>query len=150
MIRTILIGAGLICVSVPLAGQAPDEGPEHVVRAFHVALSRGDSSAALALLAPDVVIYESGGVEASRDEYRSHHLAADIQFSAATTREVVTQRSGTDGDLAWVLSQSRTSGTFGDRRIDSRGTETMLLKRTADGWKIVHIHWSSRPVRSDG
>lgn len=58
MIRAILIGAGLVCVSVPLAGQAANEGPEHVVRAFHVALSRGDSSAALALLAPDVVIYD--------------------------------------------------------------------------------------------
>ena len=26
--------------------------------------------------------------------------------------------------------------------IDS--TETMVLRKAADGWKIVHIHWSSR------
>jgi len=25
-------------------------------------------------------------------------------------------------------------------------TETMILRKNADGWRIVHIHWSSRPA----
>ena len=49
---------------------------------FHAALSAGDSTGALALLADDAVILESGGVE-TRDEYRSHHLPADIAFAQA-------------------------------------------------------------------
>ena len=58
------------------------------------ALASGDSVTALELLAEDVVIYESGGVEASREEYRSYHLPADMAFASSTEREVTVERSG--------------------------------------------------------
>ncbi len=116
---------------------------------YHAALAGGDSTTALELLTPDVVIFEGGGVEASRDEYRSHHLPADIAFAGAVTREVTLQRSGVAGDVAWVLSESRTTGSFRGRAIDSHGTETMILRRTDAGWRIMHIHWSSRRAPSD-
>ena len=58
--------------------------------AFHAALAAGDSAAALALLAPDAVVLESGEVE-TRAEYAAHHLAADIEFSRAVpSQRVVT------------------------------------------------------------
>jgi ketosteroid isomerase-like protein len=38
-----------------------------VAHRFHEALTRGDSSAAMALLSPDVVIMEGGGVERYAD-----------------------------------------------------------------------------------
>ncbi len=120
--------------------------PENVVRAFHEALASGDSVTALELLAEDVLIYESGGVEASREEYRSHHLPADIAFASSTERELTVERSGKSGDVAWVLSRSTTTGTFREQEINSIGTETILLGLTADGWRIQHIHWSSRRV----
>lgn len=126
--------------------QMPDT-PREVVRAFHAALAAGDSSRALAMLAPGVVIYESGGVEASRDEYRSHHLGADMTFASATTREVTHQAMREAGQVAWVISQTATTGTFRDRDINSLGTETMILERTAERWHITHIHWSSRRQR---
>ncbi len=50
-----------------------------VVSAFHQAMEDGDSVAALELLDPEVVIFESGSVEVSRDEYQSHHLRAPVQ-----------------------------------------------------------------------
>ena len=33
------------------------------------------------------------------------------------------------------------------REIHNRGHETFLFRRTADGWKVVHTHSSTRPVR---
>lgn len=142
---------GLTLLSVAMAAGFPTDAlaqdeptPEETVRRFHEALAVGDSLKALSLLAEDVVIYESGGVEASRDEYRSHHLLADIEFASSTEREAILDRSGQSGGLAWVLSRSRSTGTFRDSEIDSMGTETMLLVHTADGWRIRHIHWSSR------
>ncbi len=121
-----------------------------VVRAFHQAMEDGDSVGVLRLLDPEVLIFESGGVEASRDEYRSHHLPADIAFSRATEREVVDTWSEIEGDLAVVMARTRTTGTFREREINLRGVETMVLVRRDDGWKIVHIHWSSRRVRPQG
>jgi hypothetical protein len=46
-----------------------------LVERYHRALAAADSVTALGLLAEDATIAESGGIE-SRQEYRSHHLAA--------------------------------------------------------------------------
>lgn len=127
-----------------VSAQAHVGTPVDTVHAFHEALASGDKQAVLGYLDAEVLIFESGGAELSRDEYASHHLGADMEFSAATTRTVVDQRHEEVGQAAWVLSRSETSGTFRSREIDARGVETMLLRQTDDGWRIVHIHWSSR------
>ena len=117
-----------------------------VVHCYHAALSAGDSAAALALLAEDAVILESGGVE-SRAEYRSHHLPGDIAFAQAVKSERGPIRVVVRNDVAWAVSTSRTSGQYRDRAINSAGAELMVLSRTAAGWRISAIHWSSRNVR---
>ena len=141
-----------LAAALPAGTLGQESRPEEVARSFHEALASGDSARALDLLTADVVIYESGGVEASREEYRSHHLPADMAFAGSTEREVTLERSEQSGDLAWVLSRSTTTGTFREQEIHSVGTETMLLVLAPDGWRIQHIHWSSRraPKSEDG
>ncbi len=113
------------------------------VDAFHKALADGDSKQALALLADDVLIYESGGAETSKAEYASHHLDADMAFLKGVKQSVSARSAQTSGDVAWVTSQGETTGTYKDKTIDSASTETMILRRSGGQWKIVHIHWSS-------
>lgn len=113
------------------------------VEAFHAALSRGDTDAALALLSEDVLIFESGGVERSRAQYAAHHLQADAEFSKAVTRTLESRTSGGSGTLAWVTSTEKVAGTFRNSAINSRSIETMLLTKSDAGWRISHIHWSS-------
>ena len=117
-----------------------------VVHAYHRALSTGDSSAALALLAADAVILESGGVE-TRDEYRAHHLPGDIQFAQAVPGQRADVRVTIRGDVAWAWSTSITQGEYRGRTINSAGAELMVLTRTPQGWRITAIHWSSRTRR---
>ena len=116
------------------------------VNAYDRALSSGDSSAVLELLLDDAVILESGGLE-TRDEYRSHHLPADIQFAKAVpaSRSHISVRIA--GDVAWAWSTSHREGTFRGRAMNSTGAELMVLRRTASGWRIAAIHWSSRERR---
>lgn len=126
-----------------MGASADDDEPADVVEAFHRALEEGDRATVLRLLAADAVILESGGYEASRDEYASHHLGADMEFSAATERTVDKRWVGRRGEVAWVLTSTRIRGRFRDRDIDVRGVETMLLEHTDGQWRIAHIHWSS-------
>ncbi len=119
-------------------------GAVAAIDAFHAALKVGDTAAALALLAPDVMIFEEGGAERSRDEYASHHLGSDAAFAAASEATVARRSGWADGDIAWITSEGRTTGQFNGRAVDRLTTETMVLKRHADGWRIHHIHWSSR------
>jgi ketosteroid isomerase-like protein len=118
-----------------------------VADAFHAALGSGDADAVLALLAEDVMVLEEGGAERSREEYAGHHLPADMAFAAATTAEVTRRAAWVEGDIAWVLTEGRTRGTFNGRPVDRLTAETMILHRGADGWRIRHIHWSSRAPR---
>jgi ketosteroid isomerase-like protein len=114
-----------------------------VVGAFHGALARGDSPGALALLASDVMILESGYAE-MLDDYRAHHLPADIEFARATSTTRTVSRVVVLGDAAWLTAASVTRGNFRGREINSRGVELVVLGRQAGAWKIRAVHWSSQ------
>ena len=114
-----------------------------VVDAFHAALRRGDTRTALGLLANDALIFESGGVERGKAEYASHHLAADAAFSQAVPSTITRRAGGSVGDLSWIATEGRTTGTYKGKPVDRRTVETMVLRRTKAGWRIAHIHWSS-------
>lgn len=118
--------------------------PLLTVAAFHQAMQQGDSKAALAQLAEDVLIYESGHVERSRREYGEHHLPADIAFSQATTRKVLKTDSNTNGTLAVVTQETETTGRYKDKDVHMIGVETTMLVQVGNDWQIQHVHWSSR------
>ena len=122
---------------------SPTQAAENIVDAFRKALTDADSKQAMALLSDDVLIYESGGAEASKAEYASHHLDADIAFLKGVKQSVAARSAQASGDMALVTTQGATVGTYKDKAIDSASTETMALRLTEGKWKIVHIHWSS-------
>ena len=126
------------------ASLAPSAKPASaVVDAFHAALRRGDTRGALGFLGERALIYEAGGAERSKAEYAAEHLAADAAFSKAVPSTVARRSGAARGNLAWVATEGRTTGTFSGKPIDSVTTETMILERTGPNWRIVHIHWSS-------
>lgn len=113
------------------------------VDAFHAALRRGDTKAALALLADDALVFEEGRAERSKAEYAAHHVGADAEFSKAVPGERTHGRGDAAGDIAWIATEGRTKGTFRGRAVNRVTDETMVLRRIRGTWKIVHIHWSS-------
>ena len=147
--------AALLLLAAPAAARpGPSSAPAEAVApaaaaaaatvdAFHAALKRGDTGAALALLAEDALVFEEGRAERSRSEYAAQHLAADAAFSKSVPGRVTGRRGGAGGDLAWIATEGRTKGTYRGTAVDRATAETMMLRRTGGGWKIVHIHWSS-------
>ena len=131
--------------SVPPAARAAAA----VVDVFHAALARGDTKAALALLADDALIFESGGVERGKAEYAAHHLAADAAFSQAVPANRNRRTASAIGSIAWVASEGRTTGNYKGKPVDRITSETMVLRRVGTDWKIVHIHWSSAAPKKE-
>lgn len=126
--------------------QADSAAVVTVADRFHRALSDGDTATALSLLANDALILESGDVE-TREEYRSHHLPADIEFARAVPSTRGALRVTIRADVAWAISTSRTKGAYRGRAIDSQGAELMVVTREERGWRIRAVHWSSHAVR---
>ena len=118
-----------------------------VVERFNTALSSEDLATVGSLLAADVLILESGGAERSREEYLGHHAVSDAAFLKGAHRQLLRQRARTAGEFAWVGTESELHAQKDGKPLTVQSTETMVLKQTADGWRIVHIHWSSRTQR---
>lgn len=156
MSRVLFVAAASLLLSVPASASEPTRtaqsvavSPEageaaRVVDAFHAALESGDTDAALALLAEDVMVFEEGGAERTRDEYAAHHLGADASYAAASVSTMTRRLGATSGDTAWILTEGSTTGQAGNSATARLTVETMVLARASDGWRIKHIHWSSR------
>jgi len=134
----------LAAVLAPASAATPTE----TMDAFQRALAEGKREQVLALLSPQVQIFESGYVERSRDEYAAHHLDADSDFSRATRNTILRHSERRDGNTAVVLRETETTGRYKNADVHLFGTETAVLERDGDGWRIVHLHWSSRKPKS--
>jgi ketosteroid isomerase-like protein len=133
--------------SIATGNSTAFEAAANIIDAFHAALAKGDRNAALALLGEDLQIYEQGWVERSKGEYAAHHLASDIEFSAAVSSAQTARSGAVVGDMAYVITERRMTGKFNDKNIDSISLETVVLRRIGGGWHIAHIHWSSRDAK---
>ena len=129
--------------NVPVEAQ----GAATVVDQFGTALQAGDLKAVELLLDPEVLILESGGAERSRQEYLSHHAVGDAKFLKEAHVQLLRRTAGRSGDLVWVGSESEIHFQKEGKPITLLSTETMVLKNVSRSWRIVHIHWSSRPQK---
>jgi ketosteroid isomerase-like protein len=143
MSKRFLLAAWMLATG---SGALAAETPVATAATLHAAMSAGDASRVEALLDPEVLILEGGGAERSRKEYAAHHLGADLALMKAANYKLEHQTSDTVGDLAWVASEALLTGNRDGKPINLRMTETLVMKRGAEGWKITHIHWSSRSL----
>ncbi len=147
----VLAALAAAAVATPVRGAAQQHVPlseletsvRTVVDSFKEALQAGDSLAVLELLHPDVRVYEGGHAE-TRDQYRSGHLRSDIAFLGAVDTETTWESVVAGSDVAVYMSEYTVQGEYRGREIDAHGTETIVLVPTEEGWRIRHIHWSSR------
>ena len=134
-------GAATAAVDVAAGAQAAVA----VVDTFGKALAAADFEQVEAMLDPAVIILESGGAERSRSEYLVHHAKSDAAFLAGSHSALSQRTARIDGDTVWVASESEVHASKDGKPMTVLSTETMVLKKSSGGWKIVHIHWSSRP-----
>ncbi len=118
-----------------------------VVDQFSKAMIDGDVENAGKYLADDVLVLETGGAERSRTEYLGGHAISDSAFLKGSHSEIKHRVARSDGNLAWVGTESELHATPNGQSMAFRNTETMVLRRDAGQWKIVHIHWSSKSMR---
>ena len=117
-----------------------------VVDAFSNAIKAAKLDEAAKLLDPQVLILESGSSERSRDEYLREHAIEDVAFMQTAHQQLRYRQAQAEGAVAWVCTESVIRTTQDKKNRVLLSTETMVLRKTGHDWKIVHIHWSSRPA----
>lgn len=111
---------------------------------LYTGLKLGDTELVRTILDPAVLIFESGGVESSLEEYASHHMGVDMTFMANMSREIISRKVMEQDEICVIATRTRLFGTYHDKEIDITSDETLVLERKEQGWRVTHIHWSSR------
>ena len=139
------VGAG-----APQTADADTAGVEAWLKGYDAAFNAKDLERLAAFYHPDVTIYEGGGINNGWMDYRDRHLGPELkefenlQFGHSNTKVSVLP----GGQSAYATSEYSIKAKMGQREIDSRGLETLVLVKATDGsWKIRHSHTSSRPAR---
>jgi uncharacterized protein (TIGR02246 family) len=137
----VMLTAALSCLA---AAETSIGTPAQVADELYEAFRSSDPDRIKVLMADDVKIFESGRLEASLDEYASHHLAADMDFLQHLERKVTAQHVEESDALAVVTTLSLYSGIYKEVSKRLRMTETLVMKNTDEGWRIHAVHWSSK------
>lgn len=140
---------------LPTAGFANEPNDESEINAIIAAIELGWETADGTpfydnFLGQDGARYiESGGQNEGLQDLVEHHVepegdvldGLDLIFSGIEIH--------VEGNFAWAIADVEVKAVVkkDGRRIHNRGHETFLFRRTPDGWKVVHTHSSTRPVR---
>jgi ketosteroid isomerase-like protein len=109
------------------------------IEVFYTAMKKGDSKAAMAMLAPDAMFVESGRRE-TRQQYEESHLPGDIEFEKDNTGKRGEWTIKVNGDTAWGIATT----TYDAADVPFSSTQLAVVTRGEDGkWLIRSIHWSS-------
>jgi hypothetical protein len=116
-----------------------------VVDDFMTALANGQLEAARQAMTSNAVVIANGTVLGTRDGYIDGAAKADAAaMKSVRSRELVNRDAQVGAQLGWIVSEKRMVGEGAGQLRAMVLTETFLLTKTASGWKISGIHWSSR------
>lgn len=92
---------------------------------------------------------ETGGQNVGLRDLVEHHVQPEGDALNGLDLAFTNIETHVEGDFAWALAdvEVKASVKKDGRQIHNRGYETFLFRRTEDGWKVVHTHSSTRPVR---
>jgi hypothetical protein len=115
-------------------------------------MDAGELDDAEALFAKQSSIFETGGTEGTWNHYREHHIGPELDavVSFETTLGEPEEDRSTDGSMAFVAWPIQyTIELKDDTVIQSKGTVTFVLVEDDGRYRIRHLHWSSRKVKSE-
>lgn len=122
----------------PRAASADEAGVLAFFKAYDAAVAGRNLDALGAMYAPEVTVYDGGGVVSGWRTYRDTQLGPQLKSAGAAApahTNVAPHLIGADG--AYVTAEYQGHGANG--RL-----ATYTLVKTAAGWKIRHAHYSTR------
>lgn len=151
----VMIGtlAAALALGAPAGAHPTDCGAERprvtqVLADYRAAIEKLDATGTERLFADQSAVFENGGVEGTYANYLAHHLGPELKHFTAFRFGDHQVDLWCEGPVAvatetYTYRIERTEG----EPIDRKGVTTSVLRKTADGWRIVNMHGSSRAPR---
>ena len=138
VLPVVLVLAAMSWAQVPVG----DSQLKTAIEKYDRAVAAKDVATVKSLLAPDVLLYEHSVRNDGLQDVFENHLKPEILEFQDLELDFSDVRITSGTDLALVTRQYRVRGKLGERVIDATGNETMVWRKVAGSWKIVHIHYS--------
>lgn len=129
------------------SGEPPEADTTRVrmlIEAVADGFESGDLASLDSIYHDSVTVFEGGSVERGWPAYRDEHLAPEIrELSDRRLRfdEVLVRLAGS---TAWATGRYTLSATRDGERVSADGLATMVFRKRAGRWRLVHVHMSSR------
>ena len=100
---------------------------------------------------PGARYIEGGGQNNGLDDLVDHHVIPEGEYLTNFNLRVDPVEIHIEGNMAWAITNVEITGIIkkDNRKIHSRGFQTILFRKMSESWKIIHTHSSSRPVKEE-
>ena len=136
-----------ICVNVAEGFAKQGYSVAEFKRFIQMSVGSADEMRVWCRYSHDLGYIDAATWQRSRDEYLGGHATHDAAFLKDAHIQITRRTARMEAAIAWVGTESELHATKAGKPLTLLSTETMVLKNTSAGWRIVHIHWSSRPKR---
>ena len=122
-----------------------DDQIRAVLDEFVAGYANKDADALIALFDEQAVVFGTGAdeVREGRDEL-AEQLRRDFEQSGSLAFDPGHVSVGSAGDAGWIATPDAVvSGDAGGRPFSMTIRGTLVLRRSGDGWRIVHSHIST-------
>ena len=153
MLRTILFTViPLLATVCPGSLLAEQPSAAEVARQYFAAIEQKDLDTAESLFADHSSVFETGGDEGNWAHYRVHHIGAELEAVKTFNIELgkAEEELSPDHQMAFVAWPIEYRIALGDsREIHNKAAVSFVLTNSKEGWRIRHLHWSSRAIKRD-
>lgn len=133
-------------MSSDIRTEAAEQELRHLIETWGQAVSRQDTEQIFAIYAPDVLAYDAIGQLQFRglEPYTAHWRACMEACPGAGTFELHQIEVQAHGDLGFAhwLVRCGPPAVDGGEPQTSWMRATACYRRGAEGWRVVHEHWS--------
>ncbi|MCI0693922.1 nuclear transport factor 2 family protein [candidate division KSB1 bacterium] len=92
-------------------------------------------------------MFEGGHINWGWIDYRDNHLGPELKEFKEIQYSFSDIKTRVSGDMAYATFKSHIAVKMELREVEGESLATAILMKTADGWKIQHIHTSRIPPK---
>jgi ketosteroid isomerase-like protein len=152
--KSIVLAICTLCCTTAVTAQDPAAEIQKVIDKYARSINLADTTLAAEIWSsgPDVsMIHPRGhehGWQQVKQNFYEKTMGATFSERTLKPREI---KIHVLGDAAWAEFYWDFEAKFKSdgRPLTTKGRETQIYKKSADGWRIVHVHYSGMPVTGE-
>lgn len=135
--------------------QPVEAKPEmHVLKAvadYRAALEARSVEKLEAIVDPGLLVLEGIHKNVGWADYRDNHIGPEMkEWTGFKVQDPKVLEVAVHGDLAYVVQEATVTISLPEKNVVLASAETIVLKKGPAGWKIKHVHLSSKRLESPG